>query len=310
MSLRAKIFAAMALTVFVMAAGMFIFIKTSVHPKLYMKLQKRAGALARQIAANSVNGVLTEKYMELQLLFNDMKEGEEDIVYIYFSDPRGNVRAHTFEGGFPEDLRKLSAHAGEDREVIRQIQTEQGAITDVSVPLFKGRAGSIHLGLTEASIMLDMADINRTLTWIIMLVFMSGSVLAYAVAKAVTKSLKELSDVVKAVAEGDMDRRFTVANGDEIGGLGRVFNEMLDARKKAETEREELIGELQQSLAQIKTLRGLVPICANCKRIRDDSGYWKQLEVYIREHSDAEFSHDICPDCARKLYPEHFEGKS
>ena len=63
-------------------------------------------------------------------------------------------------------------------------------------------------------------------------------------------------------------------------------------------------AELQDALAWVKTLRGLLPICANCKRVRDDKGYWQGLEVYVREHSDAEFSHGICPACSRELYPE------
>ena len=55
---------------------------------------------------------------------------------------------------------------------------------------------------------------------------------------------------------------------------------------------------------QVKTLRGLLPICANCKRIRDDTGYWGQVEEYISKHSEAEFSHSICPDCLKILYPD------
>ncbi|MEP7187675.1 MAG: PAS domain S-box protein [Roseiflexaceae bacterium] len=78
-------------------------------------------------------------------------------------------------------------------------------------------------------------------------------------------------------------------------------------RKRAEQEREQLIDALQEALANIKTLRGLVPICASCKKIRDDSGYWGQLEAYIQAHSDAVFSHGICPDCARRLYGDIFE---
>ncbi len=71
-------------------------------------------------------------------------------------------------------------------------------------------------------------------------------------------------------------------------------------------EHEELLEEkanLEKALTQIKTLRGLLPMCASCKKIRDDSGYWKQIESYLHEHSDAKFSHGICPDCAKELYP-------
>ena len=66
--------------------------------------------------------------------------------------------------------------------------------------------------------------------------------------------------------------------------------------------------ELQAALDQIKTLKGLLPICAQCKKIRDDEGYWHEVEVYIREHSDADFSHGICPSCLRILYPDFYSG--
>lgn len=75
-------------------------------------------------------------------------------------------------------------------------------------------------------------------------------------------------------------------------------------RKMAEEERNRLILELQSALAKVKTLSGLLPICASCKKIRDDKGYWNQIESYIIDHSEADFSHCICPDCAKKLYPE------
>ncbi|MDA8418054.1 MAG: response regulator [Desulfobacteraceae bacterium] len=76
--------------------------------------------------------------------------------------------------------------------------------------------------------------------------------------------------------------------------------------RRYQTERDKLLAELQAALDKVKLLSGFLPICASCKRIRDDQGYWQQIESYIRDHSEAEFSHGICPDCARKLYPEIF----
>jgi hypothetical protein len=70
-------------------------------------------------------------------------------------------------------------------------------------------------------------------------------------------------------------------------------------------ERESLIEKLSQSLREIKTLRGLLPICASCKKIRNDDGAWEVIESYLKERAEVEFSHGICPDCVRKLYPEH-----
>ncbi len=73
-------------------------------------------------------------------------------------------------------------------------------------------------------------------------------------------------------------------------------------------EREELIEKLQNALASVKTLTGLLPMCASCKKIRDDQGYWTQVDRYISEHTDADFTHGLCPECVKKLYPEHYEN--
>lgn len=92
----------------------------------------------------------------------------------------------------------------------------------------------------------------------------------------------------------------------EVLGLLCVGHDLTE-RLRAEKERERLIDELQGALQKVKTLSGLLPICASCKNIRDDQGYWQQIEVYIRDHSEADFSHGICPDCARRLYPELYQ---
>ena len=78
-------------------------------------------------------------------------------------------------------------------------------------------------------------------------------------------------------------------------------------RNEAQKERESLISELQAALSQIKTLSGLLPICAWCKKVHDDKGYWKKVETYVEEHSDASFTHGICPDCLKKVSPEMYE---
>jgi PleD family two-component response regulator len=79
-------------------------------------------------------------------------------------------------------------------------------------------------------------------------------------------------------------------------------------RKRAEIEREQLIKELKNALVNVKRLSGLLPICASCKRIRDDKGYWAQIELYIHDHSEADFTHGICPDCIETLYGGRFKN--
>jgi len=96
--------------------------------------------------------------------------------------------------------------------------------------------------------------------------------------------------------------RLVDAQGQVVGAI-QSMRDITDA-KRMEKEREQLIEKLQDAIDKARTLSGLLPICASCKKIRDDKGYWKQIENFISEHSEAEFSHSICPDCARKLYPD------
>jgi PAS domain S-box-containing protein len=85
----------------------------------------------------------------------------------------------------------------------------------------------------------------------------------------------------------------------------KIISSFIDIteRKHVEADREKLIVELQQALTEVKTLSGLLPICASCKKIRDDMGYWNSLEAYLMKHSSAQFTHGICPECMAKLYP-------
>ena len=89
-----------------------------------------------------------------------------------------------------------------------------------------------------------------------------------------------------------------------LGCLTVVSKEM-----EAAEEREKLVLELQEALSKVKQLSGLLPICASCKKIRDDQGYWNQIEEYIRNHSEADFSHGLCPPCIEKLYPDFVKEK-
>jgi len=90
----------------------------------------------------------------------------------------------------------------------------------------------------------------------------------------------------------------------KIIGVSKTGRDITEQRR-AIKEKERIFSELQDSLANVRTLSGLLPICASCKKIRSDEGYWKEIEAYIEEHSNASFSHGICPACIQKLYPAY-----
>ena len=98
----------------------------------------------------------------------------------------------------------------------------------------------------------------------------------------------------------------------ELGAVDYVtkpFNPVtIKARVKTHIQLRRTLRELQEALAKVKQLSGLLPICAHCKKVRDDKGYWNQIESYLREHSEVNFSHGICPDCARKYYSKEMKN--
>jgi hypothetical protein len=83
-----------------------------------------------------------------------------------------------------------------------------------------------------------------------------------------------------------------------------ITSQDITAQKIAEQDRLKLIDKLQQALSELETLRGLLPICACCKKIRDDHGYWNHIESYLRKHTLADFTHTLCPDCVKQFYPD------
>ncbi len=137
--------------------------------------------------------------------------------------------------------------------------------------------------------------------------------------RLIIRPIHSLEYSANQIAKGYLNTRSTIYSKDEIGALAESLNNMaknlqttmtsrdklaleVKQRKMAEKEKQKVINELEEAIENIKTLSGLIPICSNCKKIRDDKGYWNNLEFYIQQHSDASFSHGICPECSDELY--------
>jgi CheY-like chemotaxis protein len=136
------------------------------------------------------------------------------------------------------------------------------------------------------------------------------------------KSDKDLEDIFVILVSGIQISSEDQADGLDIGADGYVVRPISnkefiarvqagerikraeDALRQKEKEQKELVAQLKKALAEIKTLKGFIPICASCKKIRDDEGYWDQLEAYISKHTEAVFSHGLCPDCVEKYREE------
>ena len=150
------------------------------------------------------------------------------------------------------------------------------------VKLFKPWGWIIGTGVYIEDIRGEIAKLTKELILISVGIFMIVLLLSFYI---IRNSLKEMNK--RLVAEKDLNN----------------YRDGLEALVEKRS------GELQQAMSKVKILSGFLPICASCKKIRDDKGYWNQIESYVRDHSEAEFSHGICPDCAEKLYPELHEAK-
>jgi hypothetical protein len=144
-------------------------------------------------------------------------------------------------------------------------------------------------------------------------VYRPSSVAASAIFAAVTFIANGLFFLLRAVmlfsgASVDMFESNLLNIATFIGGficsILWTFAFIVMLNQRLNREMEEGISNLQKALEEIKTLKGILPICAHCKKIRNDQGYWQQVENYVSEHSEAEFSHSICPECVKILYPE------
>jgi hypothetical protein len=111
--------------------------------------------------------------------------------------------------------------------------------------------------------------------------------------------------IYKAIIKTGIDKPLELFFFD-LKRVNKGLRNEIEVRRKTEEEKEKLIENLKQALEEIKTLQGLLPICSICKSIRDDTGYWNSIEYYFSKHAEVEFSHGICPDCAKKHYAEYF----
>ncbi len=191
-----------------------------------------------------------------------------------------------------------------------------------TVPLLDDNNKTIALLGIDYAIGGELHKLNK-LKWIcfalIIGTLLLSFLLSFIISRFLNIPLKLLTEGAKNIGNGDLQTRVSVRSNDEFNILAQEFNNMTQSlqditvsrddleteiiqKMQLQKEKEKVIENLETALEEIKTLKGIVPICANCKKIRDDEGYWNILESYIEKHSDASFSHGMCPDCLDELY--------
>ncbi|HEY5997752.1 MAG TPA: HAMP domain-containing protein [bacterium] len=306
-SLRTKIVVSQLATTVFFALAMVIFAETVISRRLVDKLQEKGVAIARKVAADAVNPIITERYFEVAMAFRDLQDSETDFVYAFVVAEDGRELVQTFPGPVPAALRMAHPVSPLAKSSAKELDTDRGKVIDIAVPLLRGEIGVLRVGFSESAIHKDVHEIVLLIVAFAVLTLVVGTVAAIGLSRLFMRPLATLALAAERFGRGETQEKVGIRTRDEVGELAAVFNEMVENRERFEAERERLVHELQQSLAEVKVLRGFLPICSRCKRIRGGEGYWQQIESYISAHTEAEFSHGLCPECTQALYPEIWE---
>lgn len=220
-----------------------------------------------EIALNRISDAFLELTHEGKIVYANIAASK------MLGQPEEKVLSQCFDHFFPENQQPYI------RDLLVQLDDELITVGEEKSLFIKDR-----------QILLNMVAVND----------LSQSFII-AVIHDITERKQNESNMVKQQEE--LERLVAERTLDLLEANTKLQRDIIE-RKKLYDQREELIHELENALAKVKTLSGFLPICSSCKKIRDDKGYWQQLEAYLAKHSGAEFSHSICPECSQKLYPE------
>ena len=208
---------------------------------------QRGQSLAGLAAARAASLILVNNQYDLYELLRDMRQTNEDVRYLFVISQEGAILAHTFSGGFPVDLLNDNMPTDLRKGQSVLLDTEEGRVLDVAVPIMEGRLGQVHVGLSDRSLQSVLAHTTRQLWLDTLLVLGIGGIAAFLWARRLTRPIRELAEVAGAMTQGDMSRRAQVSSGDELGQLAVTFNDMSDH-----------VAELVQELRRKEEIRTLL----------------------------------------------------
>lgn len=326
LSIQRKLLASHFLAVLLVSGsiGTFFYIGAydSLKYSLQTRLQSSAALLSQIIDARDLHGldhpaaVSNQTYLAVLARLRQCRTTNPDIAYLYLMRRIGSnvvfvvdsdetarqaLPGSAYTDAPPALLLGFSA-AAVDRKIY---EDEWGAFMSGYAPLQHG-AGEYLVGID-----MHATEVRRKFRQLHVIGLASlamSLILAFAFSRLLsrhfTRPIGALIGHCRAMADNQLDERIAMRTGDELDNLIDAFNAMSANLAATRARRDHAEHELRSANEQLKkTLHGLLPICASCKKIRDDQGYWQQVEQYVQEHSGAEFTHGLCPDCVHRLYP-------
>ncbi|HID63473.1 MAG TPA: HAMP domain-containing protein, partial [Anaerolineae bacterium] len=237
-SVRVKIMGIALGLVVLLGLGLTWQVRTTMTRALTAELEQRGISIARDLAARSTDLVLTNNLFALYELVQDTVANDQDVRYAFILSPEGKVLAHSFGRGFPPDLVTANVVRSNQHHQLEILDTEEGLIRDVAVPVFRGQAGVARVGMSEQGLRQTLDAVTRRLLLTTLLASLGGVAASTVLTWVLTRPVLRLVDATRAVARGDLSHKVTPWAEDEIGQLEASFNAMVDdlARARQQTE--------------------------------------------------------------------------
>lgn len=248
--IRGKVIGIVLGATVLLALSSMLYIQTFLQAALAEQLDQKTISITRDVAARSVDPILTNNIFKLHQLAYDTLENNEDVIYVFFIDDAENILVHTFKEYFPPDLLEIE-HTGGDRGYsLLKFQAEDGILRDLAVPVFPGPEQEItaRVGVIDYSLQNTLAIATRELLLIALATFAALSVIAYfTTTLTAIKPLNSLLHSVEAVGRGDLSQQMTVKSGDEFSSLANAFQKMTQQLANAQLARDRLVKKIVYS---------------------------------------------------------------
>jgi len=233
---------------FVSLLGLIVIMETRSHMKqvLSEQLEKRGGAIASDVASRSTNLMLVGDTFSLYEIARGLSSHYEDVRYLLIFDKNGQLVVHSFQGGIPNgllDLRSIPADSISYNTLT--LESEEGEILDILVPIAEGKVGWLRLGMSEISLYRSIDQLSQLLLITTIIISLFGLVGALLISHLVTKPIRDLATASQGIAHGDYSQRVSTMGSDEISNLGETFNLMASSIDRYTKEREALVEELK-----------------------------------------------------------------
>jgi signal transduction histidine kinase len=238
-SVRTKILGIVVGLVVLLGAGVTIQARYALTKTMTTQMEEQSVSVSRDLAARSTDPILLNDLLALHDLLKETIANNPNIRYAFIVDNRGQVVAHTFEGGFPLDLISLNAASAGDHHQTVLLQTNEGLMWDTAVPILDGKVGTARIGLSDASVRAALSTLTAQLLLTTLLVSIAGILVAVFLTWILTRPILSLAHATQAVAKGDFSPRVPRWANDEIGDLAEAFNVMTEELARTDELRKE-----------------------------------------------------------------------